>query len=75
MFVGQQVMSRCYWHVLATVQRPPPIAGRLPGVSESGLRPSPATTRGPDQCRRASEALVQDVPAQRMRWTLMPRPC
>jgi len=31
--VGQQVMSRCYWHVLATVQRPPPVPGRLPGVS------------------------------------------
>jgi hypothetical protein len=31
--VGQQVMSRCYWHVLATVQRPPPVPGRLPGAS------------------------------------------
>src|SRR5450631_952589 len=53
------VLLACSGHCSTPTSRTGPLAW-----SESGLRPSPATTRGPDQCCRVSDAFVQDVPAQ-----------
>src|SRR5450631_335770 len=71
--VGQQVTSRCYWHVLATVQRPPPAPGRLPGVSLV-YDPAPPRPGGRTSAAAFRMHLFRTC-LRRKRWTLMPRPC